>query len=211
MAVWKRPPEFASYLELRSEVDRLFDEVQTRHPDLVQCRAGCDDCCYALFQLTYVEAAYIHEAFQRTLQRRERRPLLRKAEKAEEQWTKLVSESAASREAGGAVLNPGRIRIECPLHVEGRCILYAERPATCRVYGIPTVVGGKGVTCGKSGFLPGASYPTVNLDRIQQKLFVFSREMVLNIGNPAWGGRTVTMARTLLGRFGAGFSETPID
>jgi hypothetical protein len=46
-------------------------------------------------------------------------------------------------------------------------------PITCRLYGIPTAIGGKGHTCGLSGFTKGKSYPTVNLDAIHQAFLIF--------------------------------------
>ena len=58
------------------------------------------------------------------------------------------------------------------------CDLYEHRPITCRLYGIPTSIGGVGHTCGKSGFVEGKQYPTVNLDLIQKKLYDIAAEFV---------------------------------
>jgi hypothetical protein len=56
--------------------------------------------------------------------------------------------------------------------------MYAFRPIACRVYGIPQAVGGKGRTCGFSGFKPGESYPTLNHDIIHDQLMAISSELV---------------------------------
>jgi hypothetical protein len=61
------------------------------------------------------------------------------------------------------------------------CDFYEYRPITCRLYGIPTSIGGIGHTCGKSGFVEGQQYPTVNLDIIQKKLYEISAEFVSRI------------------------------
>ena len=75
-------------------------------------------------------------------------------------------------------------RIRCPLlDTDDRCALYADRPLTCRLYGIPTVIGGQAHTCGLSGFEPGKAYPTVKLDAIQQKLYDLSAELARDIGS----------------------------
>jgi len=73
-------------------------------------------------------------------------------------------------------------RIRCPLlNDQDTCDLYEYRPITCRLYGIPTSIAGKGHTCGLSGFSEGTSYPTVKLDIIQKKLYDLSAEFVRSI------------------------------
>ena len=60
--------------------------------------------------------------------------------------------------------------------------MYDERPVTCRLYGVPTAIGGKSHTCGKTGFLQGKPYPTVALDKMQQRLADLSEELAASIG-----------------------------
>ena len=73
-------------------------------------------------------------------------------------------------------------KMRCPLlNDEDLCDLYRFRPVTCRLYGIPLAIGGKGRTCGLSGFEKGAKYPTVNLEIIQNKLYVISRQFAQDI------------------------------
>lgn len=63
------------------------------------------------------------------------------------------------------------MRMRCPLlGDDGLCELYDARPITCRLYGIPTVIGNQGHVCGFSGFKEGMKYPTVKLDKIQNAL-----------------------------------------
>ena len=63
------------------------------------------------------------------------------------------------------------MRMRCPLlGDDGLCELYDARPITCRLYGIPTVIGNQGHVCGFSGFKEGMKYPTVKLDKIQKAL-----------------------------------------
>ena len=73
-------------------------------------------------------------------------------------------------------------RVRCPLlNDDDMCDLYEYRPITCRLYGMPTSIGGIGHTCGKSGFVEGKPYPTVNLDVIQKRLYEISAEFVSRI------------------------------
>jgi len=191
---------FKSYVTLRTEIDRLFETVRSRHADLVRCRLGCDDCCYAVFELTFVEAAYVYFAFQSELPRTERRKVLKKADRSQEQLRSLYLKTREKQISKNEMhLEIARARVECPLHHEHRCLLHKHRPITCRVYGIPTVVHGKGVTCGKSGFEPGVTYPTLDLDGIQKKLFVLSRDLIIGAGRPVPAEITYTVAQALHG------------
>ncbi|MBW2598144.1 MAG: YkgJ family cysteine cluster protein, partial [Deltaproteobacteria bacterium] len=73
-------------------------------------------------------------------------------------------------------------RVRCPLlNDDEMCDLYEYRPITCRLYGIPTSIGGRSHTCGKSGFVEGKPYPAVNLDVIHQRLYDISNELVRDI------------------------------
>jgi Fe-S-cluster containining protein len=73
----------------------------------------------------------------------------------------------------------GAERVRCPLlNREELCDLYSCRPITCRLYGIPTAIRGMGHTCGKSGFKEGVQYSTVNMDKIYDKLYQISAELV---------------------------------
>ena len=75
------------------------------------------------------------------------------------------------------------LTVRCPLlDKDDRCLLYEVRPITCRLYGVPTAIGGKAHTCGKTGFVQGEAYPTVALDKIQQRLTLLSEELAAAIG-----------------------------
>lgn len=166
---------FRKYEMLLSEIGSVFRRVQETHSDCVRCRPGCTDCCYAVFELFPIEAAYLSYHFHQRLKRKERREVLRRAEKALLEITG-VKEGIKDKES--EVLQMAEARIRCPLlSDQGHCLLYEYRPITCRLYGIPTAIRGAGHTCGKSGFDKGTVYPTVNLDLIHEKLFTLSVEL----------------------------------
>ena len=73
-------------------------------------------------------------------------------------------------------------RVRCPLLNQTKtCDLYEHRPITCRLYGIPTSINNMGHTCNRSGFNEGESYPAVNMDKINQKLYNISSKLVDNL------------------------------
>ena len=160
--------------QLRQRCDQAFARVAAQYPQEVACRLGCDDCCHALFDLAPVEAYVLSRAFA-ALPRRQRREALRRAEKAARLYDQVLAQAqAASGVQRLEVLS--RARVPCPPLAEGRCLLYAERPITCRLYGVPVEVEGQARTCHRARFRPGVSYPTVKLAQVQAELEELSRQ-----------------------------------
>lgn len=179
-------PYFKEYEELLRTADAVFEKVQAEYPDCVKCVPGCADCCYAIFDLTLVEALYINHHFQQQFDEPQKAAILKKANEADRQAFKIKRRAYKEREEGkdeNTILTEmAEERIRCPLlNSENRCELYAQRPITCRLYGVPTAFGGQGHTCGLSGFQAGERYPTVNLDTIRQKLYLISYRIVRDI------------------------------
>lgn len=181
-------PYFAKYEALVHMVDGIVDRVKQAYPDCVRCQKGCTDCCYALFDLTLVEAIYLnhkfHERFGEDAERKE------KANRADRQIHKLKKQASRDYSDKGknevAILQEmGLERVRCPLlKDDDLCDLYEYRPITCRLYGIPIAIQGMAHTCGKSGFDPGKKYPTVNMDKIYNQLYTISAELVADIKTP---------------------------
>jgi Fe-S-cluster containining protein len=177
---------FQAYEALVQKADAAFERVKEAFPDCVRCHRECADCCYALFDLSLVEAMYINRRFFEFFQGGERDALLEKANRADRQLVRIKRDAAKALEAGreeAEVLEElARNRVRCPLlNDDNLCALYAYRPITCRLYGIPTAIAGRGYTCGLSGFEPGKPYPTVQLDQIQSKLQEISASLLRDI------------------------------
>jgi Fe-S-cluster containining protein len=116
----------------------------------------------------------------------------RKTDKQIERLQGRLQDQEDHNEVGSDPLATARIR--CPLLDDAdRCILYSRRPLTCRVYGIPTKINGKGRVCGKTGFLPGETYPTFDLDEANRKMYDLSRELLA-----VWGARNPDRATYLI-------------
>ena len=141
-------PVFTAYEALVAEADAVFARVGEMHPDCVTCKPGCSDCCHAMFDLSLVEAMYLNARFIEKYDfGPERSRILENAGSVDRKLTRM------------------------------KRVLYDYRPITCRLYGIPTAIGGKGHVCGQSNFAAGASYPTVHLDKIQERLDRLSVEI----------------------------------
>ena len=177
---------FKKYEELLSMADDVFEKIQTEYPEGVKCKVRCADCCYALFDLSLIEALYINHHFNKNFQGEEREKLVEKSNRIDREIHKIKRKAYKALEAGkeeGEILEDmAALRVRCPLlNDEEKCDLYEHRPATCRFYGLPTSIGGAGYTCGLSGFVKGKEYPTVNLDIIQKRLHDLTKAFVVAI------------------------------
>ena len=175
-------PFFREYERLSMAAEETFKRIEREHSDSVKCKIGCTDCCYALFDLSLIEAIYINHRFNELLDEKQRSDILERANKSDRKVYKIKKKAYKDYEAGKSEEDIlGQLateKVQCPLLTEnGHCELYQFRPITCKLYGVPTAIGGKGRTCGKSGFIKGDAYPTVNLDIIHKKLYELSTEL----------------------------------
>jgi len=179
-------PYFLKYEALSKAADQVFERVKETYPDCVQCREECADCCHALFDLTLIEALYMNEKFKTHYDGVEREAMLEKANRADRAIHKLKRQAYRELKAGKSeeeiLIALGDERVRCPLlNARDMCDLYEHRPITCRLYGIPTSIGGKGHTCGLSKFEGGQSYPTADIDKIHGRLQEISAELLRDI------------------------------
>lgn len=180
-------PYFTKYEALLKLADQVFERVAKEYPECVNCKTGCADCCYALFDLTLIEALYLNHKLSEQLGDPQRKEILEQANKIDRQITKIKRKAHNALQEGKTeneiLAEMAFERVRCPLlNIGDLCDLYDYRPVTCRFYGIPTAIGGKGHTCGISGFEKGKQYPTVNLDKIHQQLQQLTAELVRDIG-----------------------------
>lgn len=166
--------------------DDVFERVHKEHPEGVTCKIKCADCCHAIFDITLIEAIYINHQFNQKFSGPAREQLIEKSNRADRK-VHMIKRNAYKKIQSGKqeidiLVELAAERCRCPLlNQEDLCDLYEYRPITCRLYGIPTSIAGIGHTCGRSGFVKGERYPSVNLDVIQSKLFAISQELVLSI------------------------------
>lgn len=179
---------FKKYEAVVAEVDAVFNKFENDMPDLVKCGKGCSDCCYALFDVTLAEAMYINAKFNEKFSGLERSAIMDRADKADRQIHKLKRKVYMATQKGAdtneVLMEVARARVRCPmLGDDDLCSIYEHRPITCRLYGVPTSIGGEPHVCGRSGFVGGEKYPTVNMDIILDKLLNIGRELKDGIGS----------------------------
>ena len=177
---------FVKYEAVVNMVDQVFDRVKKEFPKEVFCREKCSDCCYAIFDLTLIEALYLNHKFNEKFSGREKADLIAIADKTDRILAKMKREAYKKVKDGADQLEiVGKMsqeRVRCPLLGENNlCLMYEYRPITCRVYGIPTSTAGASHICGRTNFVQGKAYPTLNMDKIYTQLQLFSAELVKDI------------------------------
>lgn len=174
---------FVKYEALVQMVDAVFDRVKNEYPKEVFCREKCSDCCYAIFDLTLIEALYLKDKFLKKFSGKEKNDLIEIADKTDRVLTKMKRDAFKEVKGGADQLEiVGKMsqeRVRCPLlGQDNLCVLYENRPITCRVYGIPTSTAGVSHICGRTNFNQGQPYPTLNMDKIYTQLQLLSAQLV---------------------------------
>ncbi len=104
-----------------------------------KCKHGCHECCKGLFAITLLDAIYLQESLKKVPSRARKRLV----DRAEEQIDLLEKKGVFSRKdpflrslAASDSLARRSSGMRCPaLDDDNRCVLYAQRPLLCRVFG----------------------------------------------------------------------------
>ena len=131
------------YLQLLRKVERWYRGIQKRHPDEVTCTRGCRECCLGLFDISLADAellreglAGVDESTRNDIRERAVRLMSRLRRKFPHLRKSMEGCSTEQIDRICAELGP----VECPvLGKAGECRLYAHRPLTCRLMGVPVV------------------------------------------------------------------------
>ncbi len=181
-------PYYRQYEALSQAADQVFEKVKAEYPDCVKCDRECADCCHALFDLTLIEAMYLNDRFKTRFEGQDLKAALEKANRADRTIHKIkrdaYKELKAGKDEDDILAGLAEEKVRCPLlNDRDLCDLYDHRPITCRLYGIPTSIGGLGRTCSLSGFEAGKPYPTVDIDKIHGRLQAISGDLLRDINS----------------------------
>ena len=179
---------FVKYEALVHMVDGVFERVKKEYPKEVFCRKKCSDCCYAIFDLTLIEALYLNDKFLKKFSCIEKNSLTEIADKTDRVLVKMKRNAYREVKNGAdqleIVAKMSQERIRCPLLGKDElCVMYEHRPITCRVYGIPTSTAGSSHICGRTNFKQGEPYPTLNMDKIYSQLQLLSVQLIKDINS----------------------------
>lgn len=178
------------YNRLIADVDRFLAGVYTRLAGGMVCGPGCDSCCRQILSLLPVEASWLRRGF----------------DALPEEDRLRVSDTCKDIAVGAG----GEA---CPLLQDGKCILYEYRPLVCRTHGFPLysdqfreVKGAPVDFChlnftGESDISTISRNEILNLDLLDQKLFVVNRSFMEEMGRGIENsGERISMAQLFLER-----------
>ncbi|MHB8916816.1 MAG: YkgJ family cysteine cluster protein [Desulfocucumaceae bacterium] len=170
---------FKDYEKLAQSADRAFLEMKKEYGPNIRCEVSCSDCCNSVFGLFLIESAYINHHFAK-LGRKQRRETASRGERADRDLQEVEKRlQAYDHDPGMKALAMAGERVRCPLlGADEKCVLYAQRPITCRAYGIPTVINGKIHACWKAGFESGRRYPAFDLDGVYREMYGLSKRLL---------------------------------
>lgn len=174
---------FQEYEDLAAKADQAFLKVQKEYGSCIKCDVHCADCCHSVFGLFLIESVYLNYHFN-MLDRRRRREAVARGDKSDRDLLEVEKKlQLYNHDPQMKALAMAKERIRCPLLDDSRkCVLYAHRPVTCRVYGIPTIINGKARACWKAAFAKGEPYPAFNLDGAYRELYRLSEKLLARAG-----------------------------
>jgi Fe-S-cluster containining protein len=187
------------YKQLLGKIDAWYTSVKEAHPDKVPCTKGCRDCCIGLFDVSLADRDLLREglgqadpAVRKDIEARAAALVARLREVAPGLGDTL--DGWAAEEIDDLCDEVGDV--ECPvLGKGGECRLYAHRPLTCRMSGVPVVdLSGKQVYpegCAKCTLKP-AEAPRLDCDRISRQ-----ERKILKARYPGDSGITLFIAQAL--------------
>ncbi len=135
---------FDDYRSLQARVDDWFARCLAAAPQSIRCAEGCSGCCRGLFDISYLDAQLLRIGFD-ALPEQQRLKVRGSARARMQELEALWPEFAPPY-----ILNelpfedwrqmPEQDETPCPLLGEdGLCLVYAYRPLTCRLHGLPQV------------------------------------------------------------------------
>jgi Fe-S-cluster containining protein len=134
-----------AYRSLLGEVDAWFEQaLRGAGPGEIACARGCSACCRGLFDITLLDAFLLQAACNR-LPPGVRREVLARAEQRRnelrQRWPGFVGPYLLNAMPDSEWTEmPEDDLTPCPLLGEaGTCLVYASRPLTCRLHGLPNI------------------------------------------------------------------------
>jgi len=136
-------PFFKDYLGLRGEVDL----TQARQGKTALCGQGHMDCCHDLVEMTFIEATYISHTITASLDQRTRQAVVQRALEAGRAQKALPNLDRWDYPDEPFAQIYRQAHILCPLSEFGECLIFPDRPLSCRCFDLagperPAVIQG---------------------------------------------------------------------
>jgi Fe-S-cluster containining protein len=134
-----------SYKSLLGEIDAWYERcLQAAPPGALACRRGCSACCRGLFDITLLDACLLRAGFTQlpaTVQAQVLAKCRPRLAELQQRWPQLVNHYLLNGLADDSwTAMPEEDETPCPLlGDDGLCLVYAYRPMSCRLHGLPNL------------------------------------------------------------------------
>jgi len=125
---------FAEYEALARKVEELAANTAGKAGSPRNCGAGSDDCCRHYFEITLIEAIFLHNKLNRRLSSNARQEVINRAVAVSGQLRLSAGQAAPSGQKGTTERIYAAHNLLCPLSVEKNCLLPEYRPLRCRTW-----------------------------------------------------------------------------
>jgi Fe-S-cluster containining protein len=133
------------YRNLLAEIDSWFAGAAAACPEQISCGKGCSGCCRGLFDITLLDALSLQQGFAQLAPDIRTAVLAKAGERVaalQQTWPEFAHPYLLNHrpEEDWDELMPDDDETPCVLlDDEGHCLVYAYRPMTCRLHGLPLV------------------------------------------------------------------------
>jgi Fe-S-cluster containining protein len=134
-----------SYQSLLGEIDAWYDNcLKSAPPGTLACRKGCSACCRGLFDITLLDACLLRAGFAQLPAEVRAQALGRcrpRLAALQRRWPQLAEPYLLNNlPDDGWMAMPEGDETPCPLlDGDDLCLVYAFRPMTCRLHGLPNI------------------------------------------------------------------------
>ena len=132
------------YQTLLEELDHWFAACMAQAGDQIACRQGCSACCRGLFEISLLDAGLLQQGFallDTNTQNQVRAKARKRVNQLQSLWPEFRHPYIPNRLPHHDWQEmPEEDQTPCPLlSDDGRCLIYAQRPMTCRLHGLPNI------------------------------------------------------------------------
>jgi Fe-S-cluster containining protein len=132
------------YQSLLQDLDHWFADCINLAPEQIACTQGCSACCRGLFEISLLDACLLQRGFfqlDASVQKRVLGKARRRVNELQSNWPEFRHPYILNRLPHDHWQEmPEEDQTPCPLlSDDGRCLVYAQRPMTCRLHGLPNI------------------------------------------------------------------------
>jgi hypothetical protein len=126
-------PFFSDYEKIRNEVDSRLAKAGQE----ALCGQEHARCCRELVVTSFIETVYVNHVINSTLDRVARQNVIQRALDASRAWREFKRQAGTNYQDEDPAAAYRQAQILCPLNEYGECLIFVNRPLSCRLFDLP--------------------------------------------------------------------------